>query len=553
MKEPTAGEPTKEPCLRSCGYDAAVVRTGDRSRRAIDGLGGIAGVAALAVIIVVACVEAVHLVRARTYPAEDAAILMRYAANFAAGHGITFNPGHHAVDGATDFGLMLMLAALIKAGLSASGAVLVLDVVAHLVTVVVVYVTAQRVVRASVAVSVVAAGVVALGPGMFYAQSRYGTQVFACAVAVTWALAIWAERLPSRTTFRWFAIAGLVTGLIRPEGVIVFVLAAVALALRLDRQRRRMLLRAIFIFFVPAGAAYFAFHWAYFGYPLPNPFYKKSGGRLHTEGVREAVRFMVTWVAPVAVLYVLALRRRWRVAAFHAIPVAGFALAWILLSNETNYINRFQYPLLVMIALSLPPLWEAAKEDYPEVDGRAVVAAGAVGVLALALLFARGYRKSVREAAPGARNSLFTVAKNLRDIPGRHRIAVTEAGLLPFYSGWTTLDLWGLNDEAIAHHGLSAADIDRFQPDVMMVHWAPDSFLQGWHAMNETAVQWAASHNYILVANYGTSGDNTHMYFVRPGSLATAITAAVRVSPYYLPFNGPGTTKAVPDRAAPHP
>ena len=40
------------------------------------------------------------------------------------------------------------------------------------------------------------------------------------------------------------------------------------------------------------------------------------------------------------------------------------------------------------------------------------------------------------------------------------------------------------------------------------------------------------------------------MYFVRPGPLAAGIRAAVNVSPYYLPFNGPGMTKAVPDRVA---
>ena len=36
-------------------------------------------------------------------PFEDAAMLMRYAQNFAGGHGIVWNIGEHPVDGATDF------------------------------------------------------------------------------------------------------------------------------------------------------------------------------------------------------------------------------------------------------------------------------------------------------------------------------------------------------------------------------------------------------------------------------------------------------------------
>jgi len=36
-------------------------------------------------------------------PMEDAAMLMRYAENFSAGHGIVWNIGEDPVDGGTDF------------------------------------------------------------------------------------------------------------------------------------------------------------------------------------------------------------------------------------------------------------------------------------------------------------------------------------------------------------------------------------------------------------------------------------------------------------------
>ena len=45
-------------------------------------------------------------------------MLLRYAANLAAGHGIVWNVGDHPLDGATDFLLVLVVAAVSKLGVS---------------------------------------------------------------------------------------------------------------------------------------------------------------------------------------------------------------------------------------------------------------------------------------------------------------------------------------------------------------------------------------------------------------------------------------------------
>ena len=39
-----------------------------------------------------------------------------------------------------------------------------------------------------------------------------------------------------------------------------------------------------------------------------------------------------------------------------------------------------------------------------------------------------------------------------------YTMAVSEAGLLPFYSGWRAIDTWGLNDEEIARTGRLTED-----------------------------------------------------------------------------------------------
>ncbi len=45
-----------------------------------------------------------------------------------------------------------------------------------------------------------------------------------------------------------------------------------------------------------------------------------------------------------------------RVVVFACIPVLGFTLMWVLLSNEMNYLLRFQYPILPIILMTWPLL-----------------------------------------------------------------------------------------------------------------------------------------------------------------------------------------------------
>ena len=63
-------------------------------------------------------------------PFEDAAMLFRYAENFAKGYGIVWNKGENpgTSDGATDLGFIFLLAPLIKMGLRGYQSALVLNV-----------------------------------------------------------------------------------------------------------------------------------------------------------------------------------------------------------------------------------------------------------------------------------------------------------------------------------------------------------------------------------------------------------------------------------------
>ena len=492
----------------------------------------LAGWLGAAILAAITCFRVALWLRGHPYPAEDAAMLMRYAQNLAGGHGIVFNVGQSPVDGATDMGFMLALAAVIKVGASPGAGVVALDVLAQVATVLVVYGSGRRVAGASIPVSLVAAASIAFGLGPMYIEARFGTPVFALAIAVTWMLAIRYVQSPSRRHFLQYGAAGLVAGIVRPEGVIFFALSFVGLLLPLPRGGRREPIVILASVFVPIGLAYFIWHWAYFGYPLPNPYYRKGG--VYPTTLADGFTLLRSWMAPAAVLYLLVLARRWRVGLFHLIPIAGFTLAWAFVSSEANYVDRFQYPLLVIAAVSVPALWQTARDSIARLPVPAWWTLGLVGTLAFSGLWVRADKAAATQAM--GRDSRYTVALRLSRLPGVHTMAVTEAGLLPFYSGWTALDLWGLNNENIAHHGLSAQDLTRASPDLVMIHWNPTSTLKGWAQMESLALKWVHEHHYILAADYERAPDQQHLYFVKPVPRDRAIIAAVRIPDYFLGY-----------------
>jgi arabinofuranosyltransferase len=72
-------------------------------------------------------------------------------------------------------------------------------------------------------------------------------------------------------------VPGVTAGLIRPEGFLVagiFVVTSLAIVGR-PLLRMAMLVGGILVM---AGLGFVVARWAYFGFPLPNPYYKKGGG-----------------------------------------------------------------------------------------------------------------------------------------------------------------------------------------------------------------------------------------------------------------------------------
>ncbi|MER2599699.1 MAG: hypothetical protein ABTQ73_09275 [Caldilineales bacterium] len=464
------------------------------------------------------------------HPEEDAAILMRYVQHLAGGHGVVWNIGQAPVDGATDFLLVLLAAGLMRLGMTVEQAVRSLDIAAHGLTVVLVYVALRRLHRAPQWAAFASALYLAVGPGLYYAAAGFGTPLFALAACLTWCFAWLSVQQPTRRGWAWlFAACGLLAGLMRPEGVLLTLLMLASIGLFYGWRTLHRPLLAVLLVFGLLGGAFFVWRWSYFGHPLPTPFIKKGGGALYLNGLLVSLKSTLWLAAPLLPLMALGARARatLRSTLFYLLPVAGFVLLFLFLSDEMNFGGRFQYATLPMLLVSwfssVAGLDAALRlPAWATLSPRLRLTLGLVALLLLAGLL--GYMQMFNGSLALSRSDgRYDAAISLRAYADDGLTLVTsEAGLLPLYSGWRTVDAWGLNDVQIARAGLTWERLDAEQPAVIMFHafFSPLAEQPGntpWQRMTRLLRSYAEARGYVLAAAYGINPLDTHYYYVRAG------------------------------------
>jgi len=484
-------------------------------------------------------------------PFEDAAGLMRYAQHFAQGHGIVWNIGEKPVDGATDFLYMIVLGLFVKAGISLELATRSISFMAHLLTVWLVYLASRRLFGAYLLPAIISALYLAVGPGLYYTAVYFGTPFFALFASFTWYIAL-VIILNGENMRRscLFAASALIVSLIRPEGVILSGLILLSILYIKGFRGARSTVLCYLGAFLFLGGFYFLWRWRYFGFPLPNPFYKKGGGHIYSDSFRESIRNTVGLSLPFLPAFISGLyfTKTIRLAIGFLLPVIGFSSAFILITNEMNFAARFQYALLPIILMSWWPLvlpmkkyWHVTRWNglKPGKKAALILLIMVVCVGTVDYQYARCHRKYNRD-------SKYDIAVMLAEYKDRHfSIATSETGILALYSGWRTLDTWGLNDQWIAHHGkITEEYLGLFEPHLIMFHeysFPLDSsdyplmkgFRKNWFEMALVLKTYAEKNNYVLAAAFGDTPYDIDYYYVRPDfPEASGIIKRIRFAEY---------------------
>ncbi|MBI2428143.1 MAG: hypothetical protein HYV29_04995 [Ignavibacteriales bacterium] len=513
----------------------------------------------LCIIAVILIIVWSRYVNHESLPFEDAAMIFRYAEHIAQGHGFVWNIGDAPVDGATDVLFTLIIALFVKVSIPADIAVQIVIILSHIGIVGIVYHTLRHGIRAPHLIAGTTACFIAVGSYIRYYEAYFATSFFALCATVMWyvAIRIIENNDRSLSTIWKFSLSGLLLGVARPEGVFLAFFILLAVVYRLGFGETKKLVMNFVVVYLVLGGIYFAFHWIYFGYPLPNPFYKKGGGFLYTESFRISSQNIFRMLLPLSIYYgslllihgvqtVLQSFEKFREKKFLIItkeslyplvPIILFTALWILMSNEMNYVGRYQYAAVPIAIMSWYPsirilfrhnsLRFTVPEYLNTVRSKVIIAS-------IVMLSIAAMRLELLRGTSSDNDGRYDVAVQLHAFKSKqYTMAVSEAGLLPYYSGWKAMDTWGLNDIRIAQQGGITADyIRRFSPDIIMFY-APYIEKQiltpetPYLKMVNTLFTYARSEQYILAAAYGTTPYGVHYYFVKKENPDAAVLIGI--------------------------
>jgi hypothetical protein len=422
--------------------------------------------------------------------------LFRYVHHLAAGHGIVFNLEGPRAEGATDFLWLVLLAGQAALGMDPAIAALVCNAVgaAILGAVLASAVRPEQISSRPWAFPLDAALVALVPPtvvcslGSLAAWSGFSSISYSALAVLTLHTSRKAPRALLAVPFM-----ALLLALFRPDGVVLGTCFGVVGFVAAHRTgHSRPYLRAAGIA-AALGAVYFAARWAYFGLPLPLPLYvksrlnlsdKASGYPAFAQAVFEALPGLGTnldWlvrgrVLPLAgfviVASVLSFRDRPREAIYRELHVIPFIALYVALSRahqSQNVAWRFQAPItLALVYLALRSVHDVARRG-----GALRVIAPAAAAAAMLWSASLGFDEVRRMLVTSGGTYMNDFAPRFGpELRRTDRVALTEAGRLPYWSNAIFFDAVGLNTPETAREPVTVGAVERFAPDLVFYHHA---------------------------------------------------------------------------------
>ena len=401
---------------------------------------------------------------------DDSFIFLRYAQNLSLGHGVVWNVGEPGVDGNTSLVWLLLVGFVLKfSALSAANAVRLLGISFGIFSLGAAWRIARLLLPEQNRKAALAVPTAMVFSPYFSRQATNGLETLlttSCFLALTlfWFACVRRKKTSSFELVS-LAVASSSMFFVRPDAVL-FALVGSLLTLRLAAETFEARLIAKFsVLFGTILAASLTAKFLLIGSIVPLPFFMKSPFRLFFFEKIPFNYMLGHWLelfsilaAPILILAASFIARPWRAGRLFlilTIPSALYVSSLMLAIPVMDVHWRFFfpcYPFLIAAAVyGALKLGAAYEGGSPRV----------IALLLIILTFCQaGYFPRVKlemktffeDHAQYAR-----LGAALNSIHGA-TLATTEAGQLPYFSDWQSIDLAGLNDEFIAKN--------RFRPDI---------------------------------------------------------------------------------------
>ena len=451
---------------------------------------------------------------------DDAFISFRYAENLATGSGLVYNPGEY-VEGFTNLSWTLLLAGVMSVGLEPVAASTLMGLFALVWLVLATWRMGQS--ALSTRGAVVASLLVSMDAQLAL-ESVEGLETTLYAALVTMGIHGAINRSGEIRSSGWFSLAFLT----RPDGLLVWG-ATHLFSWARDGEWRSRLRTVIYgswpiilIVLLTTVARI-----AYYGDPLPNTFYAKTGGW----AVPRGLMYLWAHICSHPVLWGLVLvglvraERQVRLLGIIVSVVLGYVV-WV--GGDFKPTGRFIIPVL-------PVLCVIAGAGFDVLFKRRKVGPMLVA-LAVGLGMVRWNQWQQANEWAKERHANLESRRLVGDwiamnSPKGTVMAIHSAGAIPYYAGLETIDMWGLTNREVARSdapsmGLGMAGHERSAPEYVF-SLEPDLYvpedkvftLKPWKLRPEAGVSKDFSAHYRPV-NVRIKGRWLNMWVRKDGLMA---------------------------------
>ncbi len=429
---------------------------------------------------------------------DDAMISMRYAKHLAQGHGLVWNIGEAPIEGFTNLGWTLYLAALHLLSFPAS--------------------------KISLAVMLTSAAVLSANifivwkiAATLLPESKHTPALAALVTAFYFPLVFWTLRGMEVGLLTLLIDLAILLAITNKNNIVISLVLALAIIVRLDAviaaaivatylfAKDRRILPAATVILATLGVLWF--QQTYFGSALPITYYQKITGFSTFERIRHGLLVfnqyatrdtLFLFLSSLAALFFYKLHRNREALLLTGIFLAQCAYSIYVGGDyaepETNSANRFitqgMTALILLFSWMTSRILADLKVGQPQSTSTNPKASPAILLALGVLLIVSGepwFNYSI-DNAPLLKADIRRVKLGLhitQNTSPEAVIAVHAAGQVPYYSERTTIDLLGLNDPIVAmseghgefYPGHNKWDYDysigQLQPDLIADNFAP--------------------------------------------------------------------------------
>ena len=462
------------------------------------------------------------------YTMDDSYMTFRYAKNFAAGHGLVFNIEEHPRAGGLTSPLYAILLSLTPKGFD-------IPIVSKLVGLLSVGLTAflvgSIIFKLSQSLTTLQRPtllIISAAGSCYYLLNPYivgnavsGMETSLSCLAFAAFLFCWLQVLLSgdQPRYSWIfitAITGTIIPMLRPEMVLVVFFSITVWGL-LTPDRRRTAFIILFIVIV-LGTLYFVAQYIYYQMMFPLPFYIKQGGfgipgwSELSEYIHHSSLLIVSTIACLAFSFARDARVNRQVNMF--LVACIFAIACQLAYYSTRHhimgfcLRYFQPVSVGMVivgfvgVIRVYDLLNVSK--YRDLISLPTIFSGLFVLLMLGNARAYISAKHILIDSYSNSNLKFNQPKTWQTIIEAAKdkschIAMNDCGKFPYYTDFTTIDLSGLNNRAIARGRSSEAtllDIKEKKPSLVILFGSVKNNILGLERLSSSDML-SLGYNYV--------------------------------------------------------